>query len=162
MSMMKELFIMLEEVEEQMKNSGECKCNECSRECKEDEGINIRECTNEAKGYHTIIPDAVFDKVIALMKAHDDLREALVKSNMETLETMTTSLPEEEKDYAMIEFLFFNDMVNNAWDKITDLVVVHEVLTKEDIDRQTKDAGMSLKQLVKMKMFNDMVKMFHR
>lgn len=161
MSMMKELFTMLEEVEEQMKNSGECKCNECSRECKEDEGINIRECTNEAKGYHTIIPDAVFDKVIALMKAHDDLREALVKSNMETLETMT-SLPEEEKDYAMIEFLFFNDMVNNAWDKITDLVVVHEVLTKEDIDEHVKDVGMSLKQLINMKVFNDMVKMFHR
>ena len=152
---------MLEEVEEQMRNSGECKCNECSRECKEDDGINIRKCTNEAKGYHTIIPDAVFDKVIALMKAHDDLREALVKSNMETLETMT-SLPEGEKDYAMIEFLFFSDMVNDAWDKITDLVVVHEVLTKEDIDEQVKDAGVSLKQLIKMKVFNDMMEMLRR
>ena len=161
MSMVKELFTMLEEVEEQMRNSGECKCNECSRECKEDEGINIRECTNEAKGYHTIIPDAVFDKVIALMKAHDDLREALVKSNMEIFETLT-SLPDEEKDYAMIEFLSFNDMVIDALDKITDLVVVHEVLTKEDIDEHVKDAGMSLKQLIKMKIFNDMVKMFYK
>ena len=161
MSMVKELFTMLEEFEEQMRNSGECKCNECSKECKEDEGINLRECANEAKGYHTIIPDAVFDKVIALMEAHDDLREALVKSNMEIIETVT-SLPDEEKDYAMIEFLFFNDMVSNAWDKITDLVVVHEVLTKEDIDRQTKDAGVSLKQLIKMKVFNDMMEMLHR
>lgn len=159
MSMMKELFTMLEEVEEQMKNSGEC--NECSKECKEDEGINIRECTNEAKGYHTIIPDAVFDKVIALMKAHDDLREVLVKSNMEIFETMT-SLPEEEKDYAMIEFMFFSDMVNDAWDKITDLVVVHEVSTKEDIDKQTKDAGVSLKQFIKMKVFNDMMEFLRR
>lgn len=161
MSMMKELFTMLEEVEEQMRNSGECKCNECSRECKEDEGINIRECTNEAKGYHTIISDAVFDKVIALMKAHDDLREALVKSSKETIETMT-SLPNEEKDYALIEFLFFCDMVNDAWDKITDLAVVHEVLTKEDIDRHTKDVGVSLKHLIEMKMFNDMVEMLRR
>lgn len=161
MSMVKELFTMLEEFEEQMRNSGECKCNECSKECKEDEGINIRECTNEAKGYHTIIPDAVFDKVIALMKAHDDLREALVKSNTETFETMT-NLPEEEKYYALIEFMFFSDMVNDAWDKITDLVVVHEVLTKEDIDRQTKDAGVSLKQLIRMKAFNDMMEFLRR
>ena len=161
MSMVKELFTMLEEFEEQMRNSGECKCNECSKECKEDEGINIRECTNEAKGYHTIIPDAVFDKVIALMKAHDDLREVLVKSKMEIFKTMT-SLPEEEKDYAMIEFLSFNDMVIDALDKITDLVVVHEVLTKEDIDEHVKDAGMSLKQLINMKVFNDMVKMFYK
>lgn len=159
MSMMKELFTMLEEVEEQMKNSGEC--NECSKECKEDDGINIRECTNEAKGYHTIIPDSVFNKVIALMKAHDDLRKALVNSNMETIETVT-SLPDEEKDYAMIEFLFFSDMVDEAWDKITDLVVVHEVFTKEDIDEKVKDVGVSLKQLIKMKVFNDIMEMFHR
>ena len=156
MSMMKELFTMLEEVEEQMRNSGECKCNECSKECKEDDGIDIRKCTNEAKGYHTIIPDEVFDKVMALMKAHDDLKEALVKSSTEVFKTMT-SLPDEEKDYAMIEFMFFSNMVNNAWDKITDLVVVHEVLTKEDIDKHTRDAGVSLKQLIRMKVFNDMM-----
>lgn len=162
MSAMKELFTMLEEVEEMTRNSGECKCNECSKEeCKEDEGIDIRKCTNEAKGYHTLIPDEVFDKVIALMKAHDDLKEALVKSSTEVFNTMT-SLPDEEKDYAMIEFMFFSDMVNDVWDKITDLVVVHEVLTKEDIDKHTKDAGVSLKHLIRMKAFNEMMEFLRR
>lgn len=147
MSAMKELFMLLQEVEERKRNSGEC--NEC---CKEDEGI---------KGYHTIIPNAVFDKTVALMEAHNDLRKTLVESSSEISNTLT-GLPKEEKDYAVFEFMGFNDMLRESWDKITDLVAIHEVFTKEDIDSLVRDTGLSLDYLVKMRMIKDVVDMFHR
>lgn len=156
MSAMKELFMLLQEVEERKRNSGEC--NEC---CKEDEGIDLKKCTNEAKGYHTIIPNAVFDKTVALMEAHNDLRKTLVESSSEISNTLT-GLPKEEKDYAVFEFMGFNDMLRESWDKITDLVAIHEVFTKEDIDSLVRDTGLSLDYLVKMRMIKDVVDMFHR
>lgn len=155
MPMMKELFALLEEVEERKKNS------ECNESCKETKGIDLRECTNEAKGYHTIIPDAVFDKCVTLMKAHASLRKALVETRREIQHTLD-SLPKDEKDYAVFEFMCFSDMLKEAWDKITDLVAIHEVFTKEDLDSHARESGISLELLIKMKMFNDMVEMLHK
>ena len=137
-------------IEEMLKQMGETVSVQ-KEECKEDgETIYLRKFTNEAKGYHTVIPDAVFDKVIALMKAHDELRKVMYESCEEQIEQMF-NLPSDEKDYAVLELMMFNDKVNEAWDKISDLVVVHEVLTKDYIDRFTTEEGISLKTLVHTK-----------
>lgn len=147
---MKEMFTMMEEL---MGNHEE--------HHEEEDVINLDECKNEGKGYMTIIPDEVYDKVTDLRKAYDDLRETMGNSVTQQM-VLIDKVPNDQKDYALLELALFSEMLNEAWDKISDLVAIHELMDKESIDRQCTENGLTPKQVLRMKMMNDMMELMSK
>lgn len=119
--------------------------------------IDLRECKNEGKGYKTLIPDEVYEKCQGLMKAHEELREAMANTTNDIL-SLVMKLPNSDTmAYPMIEFMMFTDKVDEAWESIADLIAIHEVCRKEEIDRVCKKNNTTPLNMVKTKMMNDLL-----
>ena len=123
--------------------------------------IDLRECKNEGKGYKTLIPDEVYEKCRGLMKAHEELREVMASTTNNILAEVMRLPDSDAMAYPMIEIMMFTDKVDEAWESISDLIAIHEVCEKEEIDRICKKNNTTPLHMVKTKMMNGLFgKMF--
>ena len=134
--------------------------NESENE-KEVKEIDIRNTKNEGKGFQTLIPDEVFEKCKDLVDAHVELRKTLGK-HLPEIQSKTFALSNEDTFYAMAEYIMFQDIMKEAWDKITDLVCIHEYASKELVDDECKNRGMTPRELVTQRMLEDMMEIMSR
>lgn len=143
MSEIKGIFAVLEEMSEKAEE-------------KEVTHINLDECKNEGKGFKTLIPDEAYAKCKELMKVHEELMHIMADNAPNTI-SKVFSFSNEEITYAMMEYVMFNDMLKDTWDKITDLVAIHEYADKEEMKKSCEKHHRRPEDVLRTKIMSDIL-----
>lgn len=110
------------------------------------------EIQRKPDGYESIIPDTLFDKVIALSKVVEELGEEIFHLN----ESMIGK--DKPDDYQMFQYVAFLNFVDEIR-KNTSLATQIHRLDSEFIDKSAKEQGLTTSQYVSKFMVNQMFNM---
>lgn len=110
------------------------------------------EIQRKPDGYVSIIPDTLFDKVIALSKVVEELSEEIFHLN----ESMIGK--DKPDDYQMFQYVAFLDFVDEIR-KNTSLATQIHRLDGDFIDKSAKEQGLTTSQYVSKFMVNQMFNM---
>lgn len=88
-------------------------------------------------GYESIIHPEVFEAVVHLTNAMDNLVHLYAKHR-----------PDDgvKDDYAMIQYMFFDDMMDDAMSAISSMYGIHHI-SKDDIDGQAEEQNTSVPRM---------------